>query len=82
MGFLVLSFLHYISINHPDSDNIRIAMAEKVKEVAMEEADRLKALTVEAARSAAYLYPLRVGCSLLPCFHPCSEIQLTLGTND
>ena len=35
-------------------------MADKVKEVAIEEADRIKSLTVEAARSAAYLYPLRV----------------------
>ena len=35
-------------------------MADKVKEVATEEAERIKALTVEAARSAAYLYPLRV----------------------
>ena len=35
-------------------------MADKVKEVAIEEADRIKSLTVEAACSAAYLYPLRV----------------------
>ena len=35
-------------------------MADRVKEVAREEADRLKVLTIEAARSAAYLYPLRV----------------------
>lgn len=35
-------------------------MADRVKEVAREEADRLKGLTIEAARSAAYLYPLRV----------------------
>ena len=35
-------------------------MADKVKEVAIEEADRIKSLTVEAARSTAYLYPLRV----------------------
>lgn len=41
-------------------------MADKVKEVAKEEADRIKSLTVEAARSAAYLYPLRV-CSSYDC---------------
>ena len=40
-------------------------MADKVKEVAKEEADRLRTLTVEAARSAAYLYPLRVGFSTI-----------------
>ncbi|KAL8917358.1 MAG: hypothetical protein Q9208_007975 [Pyrenodesmia sp. 3 TL-2023] len=34
-------------------------MAERVKEVAVEEADRLKALTSDAARSGAYLYPIR-----------------------
>ena len=39
-------------------------MADKVKEVAVEEADRLKTLTSDAARSGAYLYPIRV--SLLP----------------
>ena len=39
-------------------------MADRVKEVAKEEADRLKSLTVEAARSAAYLYPLRVGLGI------------------
>lgn len=38
-------------------------MADKVKAVAKEEADRIKSLTVEAARSAAYLYPIRVGFS-------------------
>ena len=48
-------------------------MAEKVKEVAMEEADRLKSLAVEAARSAAYLYPLRVSCSLPRCFLLCND---------
>ena len=35
-------------------------MADKVKEVAVGEADRIKSLTVEAARSAAYLYPIKV----------------------
>lgn len=35
-------------------------MAEKVKEVALEESNRLKALTGDAAKSGAYLYPIRV----------------------
>lgn len=35
-------------------------MADKVKEVAAEEAERLKALTSEAVRSKAYLYPIKV----------------------
>lgn len=35
-------------------------MAEKAKEVVIEEADRLRSLTVTAARSGAYLYPIRV----------------------
>ena len=35
-------------------------MADKVKEVAVEDAKRLKSLTADAARSGAYLYPLRV----------------------
>lgn len=35
-------------------------MADKVKEVAVEEADRLKQLATDAARSGAYLYPIRV----------------------
>ena len=35
-------------------------MAEKVKEVAIGEADRIKNLTRDAARSGAYLYPIRV----------------------
>ena len=35
-------------------------MADKVKEVAVGEADRIRSLTVEAARSAAYLYPIKV----------------------
>ncbi|KAA6408212.1 MAG: hypothetical protein FRX48_07954 [Lasallia pustulata] len=34
-------------------------MAEKVKEVAIGEAERIKSLTTDAARSGAYLYPLR-----------------------
>lgn len=40
-------------------------MAEKVKEVAIEEAQRVKAVTTAAARSAAYLYPVRVSLSSL-----------------
>ena len=39
-------------------------MADKVKEVAIEEAERIKILTTEAARSGAYLYPIRV-CTAL-----------------
>lgn len=35
-------------------------MAERVKEVVVEESDRLKTLTSDAARSGAYLYPIRV----------------------
>ena len=38
--------------------------AEKAKVVAVEEVKRIEKLTNEAARSGAYLYPLRV-CSLL-----------------
>jgi len=38
-------------------------MADKVKEVAIEEAERIKSQTIQAARSAAYLYPLRVSIS-------------------
>ncbi|MCJ1300820.1 hypothetical protein MMC08_003619 [Hypocenomyce scalaris] len=34
-------------------------MADKVKEVAIGEAERIKTLTTDAARSGAYLYPLR-----------------------
>ena len=34
-------------------------MVDKVKEVAVGEADRIKSLTVQAARSAAYLYPIK-----------------------
>ncbi|KAL9124843.1 MAG: hypothetical protein Q9217_005876 [Psora testacea] len=34
-------------------------MADKVKEVAIDEASRIKALSSDAARSGAYLYPLR-----------------------
>ena len=38
-------------------------MADKVKEVATEEVRRVRAETTAAARSAAYLYPLRVSSS-------------------
>lgn len=41
-------------------------MSGKVKEVAVEEAERIKSLTSDAVRSGAYLYPLRV--SLSRCF--------------
>lgn len=34
--------------------------AGKVKEVAVEEAERIKTLTSDAVRSGAYLYPVRV----------------------
>ncbi|MCJ1381446.1 hypothetical protein MMC17_004556 [Xylographa soralifera] len=34
-------------------------MSERVKEVAIQEADRIKTLTTDAARSGAYLYPIR-----------------------
>ncbi|KAL9099070.1 MAG: hypothetical protein Q9187_009553, partial [Circinaria calcarea] len=36
-----------------------VEMAEKVKEVAVEEAERIKVLATDAARSGAYLYPIR-----------------------
>ena len=35
-------------------------MADKIKEVAVEEAERIASLASDAARSGAYLYPLRV----------------------
>ena len=41
-------------------------MADKVKEVAVGEADRIKTLTIQAARSAAYLYPIKASCQILP----------------
>ena len=41
-------------------------MTDKVKEVAVGEADRIKALTIQAARSAAYLYPIKASCQILP----------------
>ena len=41
-------------------------MADRVKEVAVGEADRIKSLTIQAARSAAYLYPIKASCQILP----------------
>ena len=38
-------------------------MADKVKNVALEEAEKVKRLTRDAARSGAYFYPLRVSAS-------------------
>lgn len=46
-------------------------MSGKVKEVAVEEAERIKTLTTDAVRSGAYLYPLRVSrekCQILLSF--------------
>ena len=43
-------------------------MADRVKEVAVEEVDKIKTQTIQAARSAAYLYPLRA-CYFPPCWH-------------
>ena len=40
-------------------------MPDRVKEVAIEEAERIKTLTADAARSGAYLYPIRVSILLL-----------------
>ena len=34
-------------------------MADRVKEVAVEEADRIRAETINAVKSQAYLYPLK-----------------------
>jgi hypothetical protein len=52
---------HFI---HPQSNILEMSnnnkMADKVKGVAAEEADRLKTLTTEAVKSKAYLYPIKV----------------------
>lgn len=40
-------------------------MADRVKEVAVGEADRIKSLTIQAARSAAYLYPIKASRQIL-----------------
>lgn len=45
------------------ADKIIDKIPDNVKEVAIEETNRIKELTTYAARSGAYLYPLRV------CFH-------------
>lgn len=42
------------------------SMADKIKEVAVEEADRIKSLASDAARSGAYLYPIRVSTRTPP----------------
>ncbi len=61
-----------IVINITSSNNFvprtieSLTMADKVKEVAVGEADRIKSLTVQAARSAAYLYPIKASCQTLP----------------
>jgi hypothetical protein len=34
-------------------------MADRVKEVAADEAQRVKALTIEAVQSRAYIYPIK-----------------------
>lgn len=41
-------------------------MSERVRETAKEEAERLRALAEEAARSGAYLYPFKVLSDPLP----------------
>ena len=45
------------------SSNIK----DRVVETAKEDADRVKALTRDAARSGAYLYPFKVQPSSIPC---------------
>lgn len=61
--------------NHLRSDNSILRfyhspiMADRVKEVAVGEADRIKSLTIQAARSAAYLYPIKASSWNLPAFH-------------
>lgn len=52
--------LLYSAYNHSPT------MADKVRDVAVGEADRIKTLTVQAARSAAYLYPVKASCQILP----------------
>jgi len=44
----------------PMADKIIDKIPDNVKEVAIEETNRIKELTTHAARSGAYLYPLRV----------------------
>lgn len=47
-------------------------MADRVKQVAVEEADRVKSMTQEAVQSQAYLYPVKA------CF---SQLQSNAGTD-
>lgn len=49
-------------------------MAERIKEVAVEEADRLKVQVSDAARSGAYFYPLRVSTAN-GCFERCQKFN-------
>jgi hypothetical protein len=49
-----------ISFPTRSSEGLGKNMADRVKEVAAEEAERLKTLTSEAVRSKAYLYPIKV----------------------
>ena len=51
---------HLGTNSHTGHCDTKGRMAEKVKEVALEESNRLKALTGDAAKSGAYLYPIRV----------------------
>ena len=39
-------------------------MEGRVKEVAVEEAEKIKSMTIQAARSGAYFYPIRVGIEM------------------
>ena len=45
------------------------AAAEKVKDVAVDEVKRIEKLTNDAARSGAYLYPIRVCPQSIPDRH-------------
>ena len=56
-SFLLIAYALNSHTGHCDTVG---KMAEKVKEVALEESNRLKALTGDAAKSGAYLYPIRV----------------------
>ena len=54
--------LHHLRLDIVNPRTYSSTMADKVKEVAVGEADRIKSLTVQAARSAAYLYPIKASC--------------------
>lgn len=41
-----------------------MATADKIKQTAKEEVERVKGLTHDAVRSSAYLYPLKVRVSI------------------